>query len=207
MANNQRKEHLLQLIWENPGIQVSGIQILLPNISLSTINRDLKALILDGKLVISGTGRSTSYSVVQGHKFLHTGIGDSYFDKDIDDRRGNTRINAELFAELSDVSIFTATELAKLNSLQAIHLEKINTLSPALRQKENERLSIELSWKSSQIEGNTYSLLVFVSTTYFVKINVGGNGERVSHIYPPIECSIVAKYRRLIRKKRIRHAD
>jgi Fic family protein len=159
VAKIQRKEQLLQLIWENPGIQVSGIQLLLPDISLSTINRDLKALIEDGKLVISGTGRSTSYSVVQGHKYLHSGIGDSYFDKDIDDRRGNKRINTELFTELSGISIFTPAELAKLNGLQAVHLEKINTLSPALRQKENERLSIELSWKSSQIEGNTYSLL------------------------------------------------
>ncbi len=159
MSKNQREEQLLKLIWENPGIQVSGIQMLLPGISLSTINRDLKALVTERKIVISGTGRSTAYAVAQGHKFLHTGIGDSYFDKDIDERRGNTQINAALFTELSEVSIFTPAELEKLNSLQAIHLEKINTLSPVLRQKENERLSIELSWKSSQIEGNTYSLL------------------------------------------------
>ena len=159
MAKNQRAEQLLKLIWENPGIQVSGVQLLLPDISLSTINRDLKALVTEGKIVINGTGRSTAYSVAQAHKFLHTGIGDSYFDKDIDERRGNTQINPELFTELSEVSIFTSAELDKLNRLQAIHLEKINTLSPALKQKENERLSIELSWKSSQIEGNTYSLL------------------------------------------------
>lgn len=159
MEKTGRKEQLLQLVWENPGIQVSGIQLLLPDISLSTISRDIKALVTEGRLVIAGTGRSTAYSVAAGHRFLHTGIGDAYFDKDIDERRGNTRINTALFTELSDVSIFTPADLEKLNSLQALHLEKIHTLSPALRQKENERLSIELSWKSSQIEGNTYSLL------------------------------------------------
>jgi Fic family protein len=159
VAKNQREEQLLKLIWESPGIQVSGIQALLPDVSLSTINRDLKALVTEGKIIINGAGRSTAYSVAQGYKFLHRGIGDSYFDRDIDERKGNTRINAELFTELSAVSIFTPAELDKLNSLQSMHLEKINTLSPVLRQKENERLSIELSWKSSQIEGNTYSLL------------------------------------------------
>ena len=159
MVKNQREEQLVRLIWESPGIQVSGIQALLPKISQSTINRDLKALVIAGKIVISGTGRSTAYSIAPGHKFLQTTIGDSYFDKDIDERRGNTSINASLFSELSGVPIFTATELEKLNGLQALHLKKITTLSPALRQKENERLSIELSWKSSQIEGNTYSLL------------------------------------------------
>lgn len=159
MAKQQRTEKILNLIWENPEIRVSGIQALLPDVSLSTINRDLKALVTEGKIIISGTGRSTAYSVAKGHKFLHAGIGDSYFDKEIDERSGNTRINPELFTELSEVSIFTSAELEKLNSLQALHKEKINTLSPLLRQKENERLSIELSWKSSQIEGNTYSLL------------------------------------------------
>lgn len=108
---------------------------------------------------MSGSGRSTVYSVPDGHKFLHTNIGDSYFDKDITERQGKTHINQEVFAELAHVSIFTPAELENLNSLQALHIEKISTLSPVLRQKENERLSIELSWKSSQIEGNTYSLL------------------------------------------------
>ena len=159
MAKNKRKKELLTLIWENPGIQVSGIKTLLPDISLSTLNRDLKTLLTEGKLAINGNGRSTAYSVTAGHRFLHTGIAASYFDKEIDERRGNTYINVELFAELSNVSIFTPAELEKLNNFQDLYTEKITTLSPTLRQKENERLSIELSWKSSQIEGNTYSLL------------------------------------------------
>ncbi len=159
VAKNSRISQLLQVIWENPGIQVSGIQVLLSDISHSTINRYLKTLVTEGKLIVSGTGRSTAYSVPKDHKFLHTDIGDSYFDKDIDERKGKTRINPDVFAELSDVSIFTPAELRKLSDLQALHMERISTLSPVLRQKENERLSIELSWKSSQIEGNTYSLL------------------------------------------------
>ena len=37
--------------------------------------------------------------------------------------------------------------------------ENISKLSPDSRTKEMERLGIDLSWKSSQIEGNTYTLL------------------------------------------------
>ena len=37
--------------------------------------------------------------------------------------------------------------------------ERWKGLSPVLRQKEMERLAIDLSWKSSQIQGNTYTLL------------------------------------------------
>ena len=46
-----------------------------------------------------------------------------------------------------------------LTELHTICLNKTATLSPVLLQKDIARLTIELSWKSSQIEGNTYSLL------------------------------------------------
>ncbi len=174
MAKSKRKEQLLQLVWENPNIQVSGIHTLLPELSLSTISRDLRALVTEGSLVISGTGRSTAYSVAAGYRFLHTGIGDSYFDKDIDERGGKTGINRSVFTMLGDASIFTTTELEKLNGLQSLHLQKISSLSPSLRLKENERLSIELSWKSSQIEGNTYSLL---ETEVLLKQHIAAEGK------------------------------
>lgn len=38
-------------------------------------------------------------------------------------------------------------------------LKNSSQLTPTEYQKEMERLGIDLSWKSSQIEGNTYSLL------------------------------------------------
>lgn len=57
------------------------------------------------------------------------------------------------------VELFTRDELEKLESLQNRYLENIRSLSNSQYQKELERLAIDLSWKSSQIEGNTYSLL------------------------------------------------
>ncbi|WP_057938464.1 Fic family protein [Algoriphagus resistens] len=57
------------------------------------------------------------------------------------------------------IEIFTAKEQKFLESLKKEYQTNIASLPPTLYLKELERLTIELSWKSSQIEGNTYSLL------------------------------------------------
>ena len=60
---------------------------------------------------------------------------------------------------LSIHSVLTDSELTKLFELQKKYTENIEQLSTNEYKKELERLAIDLSWKSSQIEGNTYSLL------------------------------------------------
>ena len=55
--------------------------------------------------------------------------------------------------------MFTAEEIEKLNDLHKLHLENISELKDFEYGREMERLAIDLSWKSSQLEGNTYSLL------------------------------------------------
>ena len=49
--------------------------------------------------------------------------------------------------------------MTKLISLQGLYRRNVSQLSETEYKKELERLAIDLSWKSSQIEGNTYSLL------------------------------------------------
>jgi Fic family protein len=60
---------------------------------------------------------------------------------------------------LQNVSLFTDEELTLLNTLQNKFSENIIPLSDFEYRKDMEQLAIDLSWKSSQIEGNTYSLL------------------------------------------------
>jgi Fic family protein len=60
---------------------------------------------------------------------------------------------------LSRYSILTDEELNQLVILQNVYNKNIQQLSDSEYKKELERLAIDLSWKSSQIEGNTYSLL------------------------------------------------
>ena len=67
--------------------------------------------------------------------------------------------NLDIFELLDRIEILNETELSILTDLQAKFTENISQLSDSEYKKELERLAIDLSWKSSQIEGNTYSLL------------------------------------------------
>lgn len=75
----------------------------------------------------------------------------------IPDRR---RRKFELINEvLPKVELFTQEELQQLDDAQELFRQHLSEMSELEYRKEMERLGIELSWKSSQIEGNTYSLL------------------------------------------------
>ena len=71
-----------------------------------------------------------------------------------------TSFNFDLIRQqLPVVTLFTDDEIALLNELQAEFKQHISEMTENEYRKEMERLGIDLSWKSSQIEGNTYSLL------------------------------------------------
>jgi Fic family protein len=160
MELNQRQQELLKYLSSRPDKRISEIKELLTiEVSIPTLNRDLKDLVDVGLLIKSGSGRNTVYRISDNYRLLNAEIGDSYFDKEIDERSGNKRFNPDIFALIEKSVLFTKEELRLLEDLQRLHLDKIKTLSPVLLKKETERLAIELSWKSSQIEGNTYSLL------------------------------------------------
>ncbi|NBC24419.1 MAG: cell filamentation protein Fic, partial [Bacteroidetes bacterium] len=80
--------------------------------------------------------------------------------KEIDERDIKEGFDFHLITQiLPECSLFTASEQKKLDELQSRFAKNISELSEAEYLKEIERLAIDLSWKSSQIEGNTYSLL------------------------------------------------
>lgn len=85
---------------------------------------------------------------------------DTYFEKDIDEREIQDSFNFDLIREaLPKVNLFTAEELSVLQEAQAEFQKNISGMTETEYRKEMERLGVDLSWKSSQIEGNTYSLL------------------------------------------------
>jgi Fic family protein len=96
----------------------------------------------------------------KSYGILHSINIEEYFAKDIDARDIIPTFNQDLLKkDLYQVDLFTDSELSKLDDLQKIYLRNISDLSAEEYLKEIERLAIDLSWKSSQIEGNTYSLL------------------------------------------------
>lgn len=60
--------------------------------------------------------------------------------------------------QLPRVTLFTEEEKSHLRELQDVFRQHVEEMTQNEYNKEMERLGIDLSWKSSQIEGNTYSL-------------------------------------------------
>ena len=176
MELSERKKQILDLLIQQPESGIADMLRQLPgDPPVSTVNRDLKSLVDNHLLIRSGQGRSTVYSIAPAYRLVYGNIGDSYFDKDVDERKGKKRIDPEIFTHLEKVAIFTDDELVQLNDLQQTFQERVRTLPEDIVRKERNRLSIELSWKSSQIEGNTYSLL---ETEVLLSENIPAEGKQ-----------------------------
>lgn len=126
----------------------------------TTLKRLLSAQIAAGSIQVTGQGKATRYSLTSAcHMMMPIDI-DTYFLHDQDERQIQSTFNFELFAEmLPSLSLFTDEEMQQLDALQMQFQKNMSGLPPTTYRKEMERLGVDLSWKSSQIEGNTYSLL------------------------------------------------
>ncbi|OQA96668.1 MAG: Fic/DOC family protein [Bacteroidetes bacterium ADurb.Bin217] len=129
------------------------------SISYATVKRILTQLQTDKFIISEGKGKGTRYLISPSYELLYSINLDSYFEKEIDERHIKENFNIEIFELLDKTEIFSKTELLKLTNLQTKYIDNISQLSELEYKKELERLAIDLSWKSSQIEGNTYSLL------------------------------------------------
>ncbi|MDX9783094.1 MAG: Fic family protein [Bacteroidales bacterium] len=130
------------------------------SISYSTLKRVLKRLISENLLSDKGKGKGTKYFISPIYKVIQPIDIENYFKKEIDEREIKENFDTGLINEvLSNNCVFTESELSKLNELHELFLKNISQLSENEFKREFERLAIDLSWKSSQIEGNTYSLL------------------------------------------------
>lgn len=126
----------------------------------STVKRLLSAAVKEGNIETVGRGPSTKYRLTpQAHVTMPLDLA-TYFDKDIDERVVQESFNFELIREvLPKVEIFTKEELSVLFAAQKEFEKNTEGMTELEYHKEMERLGVDLSWKSSQIEGNTYSLL------------------------------------------------
>lgn len=128
--------------------------------SPATLKRMLASLVEKGDVAVVGQGRATRYSIsAQAQVTMKIDI-ETYFKKETDERVVQSGFNFSLINEiLPKVEIFTLDEMERLNALQNQFKQNLQGISDTEYRKEMERLGIDLSWKSSQIEGNTYSLL------------------------------------------------
>jgi Fic family protein len=106
-----------------------------------------------------GKGRATRYRVHPALSLVFPIDEEAYLRVQLDERTGRQRYNFDLIPLLRSLDVFSPLELQALETLLHEHQKQKASLTPALLRKEYERITIELSWKSSAIEGNTYTLL------------------------------------------------
>ncbi|MFM1946725.1 MAG: hypothetical protein RL207_1009 [Bacteroidota bacterium] len=128
--------------------------------SYATVKRTLLSLISQGYIHTKGNGKSTKYCISPSYSIIAPIDLETYFLKEIDERQIRSGFNMILIDDvLNSTQLFSEGELEQLNKLQSVFKQNTSNLTEDEFNREFERLAIDLSWKSSQIEGNTYSLL------------------------------------------------
>ena len=156
-----RNREILQFLHYNPEVSRNQIADGIKNPpSEATLKRILANEVKKGNIEVIGKGPSTRYRLSPQALLTMELNLDTYFKKDIDERKIQENFNFQLINEiLPKVELFTREELELLTKAQEQFKKHLSEMTEIEYRKEMERLSIDLSWKSSQIEGNTYSLL------------------------------------------------
>ena len=128
--------------------------------SAATVKRLLADAVKNGLVKAVGSGPAVRYVLSPQAQVTMPLDLDTYFLKEVDERQIRSEFNFDLIgAVLPQVRLFTVEESSRLSLLQEVFKKNVSGMPPGEYRKEMERLGVDLSWKSSQIEGNTYSLL------------------------------------------------
>lgn len=171
---NARRQKIIDFIAQKRSAgNAQIIEFLGSEVSRFTVLRDLDLLIKQGLIRKEGKGRAVVYLPVW------TGVINAFFDPELyfakgpDERDVKTIFDPEIIEELPN--LFLPEEFARLRKINNEYLARVKNIGEIFFKKEIERLAIELSWKSSQLEGNTYSL---IDTEILIKERVEAAGHK-----------------------------
>jgi Fic family protein len=172
---NRRQEKIIEFAKKNNSFKNKDLVVFFANkYSRETITRDLSFLCQQNFLNKAGAGAFVFYSLSENYKILEKIDVEKYFETPYFKRKIKEKFNFKIFDILSYI-IFTSEEKNKLEELQNKFIKNFCTYdSQTIINKEFERIMIEFSWKSSLIEGSTYSLL---GTEALIKNNIIGKGK------------------------------
>ncbi|MEK7526277.1 MAG: Fic family protein [Patescibacteria group bacterium] len=151
---NPRQKQIVNVISQREGLSRQEIATLMPDTSVAKITfvRDLNLLSKKGYIIQKGKARASKYYASQANLIHRYFDLEEYFSKDPDDRSGARKtFNFDIFNSLTN--IFSDSEIQEISHHQRSFDQEIKN------KEELSRFIVELSWKSSKIEGNTYSLL------------------------------------------------
>lgn len=171
---NSRRRQILKLVKEKgplSRLEVSRLLVSPKPSSKITVIRDLKQLVKSGFVTASGKGRAIRYGLIKINPLLEYVDIDDYFETDPDRREIKPTFNHHIYANLSN--LYSQGEIDLWEKSSRAFKQAGEKLDPSIYKRELERFVIELSWKSSQIEGNTYSL---IETETLIKQNIRAQG-------------------------------
>jgi len=157
---NNKQQAIIDFVRANQPVDRStiykGVKI---KIGDSTIRRLL--LEMTPKLIkANGEGKARTYSISDAYELFVPVDIEAYYNLLPENRNARQSFNLELIPNvLSKVKMFTEEEMEHLNALHNKYTKNIAPLTKNEYSKELEILAIDLSWKSGEIEGNTYTLL------------------------------------------------
>ncbi len=170
-----RQKFIINVVNEKEGVGRAEIEQKVASFypaSKPTIARDLSSLVGGGVIKIKGSGRSTTYLPLTDNPVLKRFELEQYFALEPDKRTGAKRtFDFSVFSHLT--SLLTSEEIETVERQNRKFTEATTRLDRTIYLRELERFVIELSWKSSKIEGNTYSLL---ETETLIKESVEASG-------------------------------
>jgi len=153
---NLRQEAILNLLSQIP-VSRSKLGAELKNqypVSKLTLIRDLKSLVDSGLVKTQGIGKSTVYISLQNPLLKFIDLR-RYFSQD-----SKLRVNVKTGFDFSVFNYLRTALMEKELKKKLLRLSRQEKkLDPTIFKREIERFTVEFSWKSSRIEGNTYSLL------------------------------------------------
>lgn len=172
MTNTDR---IIEFLHYNPGVSRAE---LMKKLDLGVKDTQVKGLlsecVKDGLVRTEGKARAVRYFITPKAQLLRTIDLDSYYA--VADRSVQTSYNFQLIREeLPAIDIFTADERKFLEDRENAFRTRMKDMPREIYLKEMERLGIDLSWKSSEIEGNTYTLL---ETVNLLKDKIEAKGKK-----------------------------
>jgi Fic family protein len=124
-----------------------------------TIQRDLRELVDAGFLNTTGSGPALTYAIAPSGTFFIPYNPTTYTELPPEQRPGAATLYQSTTWGCWPDNLFTPLQYQQFTNQTDSYQQRISQQSLDVQKKELERFVIELSWKSSRIEGNTYTLL------------------------------------------------
>jgi len=181
MTFEERKEKIIQFIKTYGEISSADVQAL-TDVHRNTASGDLKQLVADGTLLCLGSKKGSSYRLFEETIFPPLAIEKIFPKKSLHELSSFFKVENRkkiFFNKISKEALLSNFSYPKNIQTQFEKMKeridhKRQELSFEIRKKKKEKLIIDLSWASSNIEGNTYTLL---ETQNLLKYNQTAKGK------------------------------